>query len=41
MERAMGGSHWYSFNYGGGWKKYDRFKEVSNKQNHEACASRT
>ena len=25
MERAMGGSHWYSFNYGGGWKKYDRF----------------
>ena len=25
MEIAMGGDHWYSFNFGGGWKKYDRF----------------
>lgn len=25
MEKAMGGAHWHSFNFGGGWKKYDRF----------------
>ena len=25
MELAMGGNHWYSFNFGGGWKSYDRY----------------
>ena len=25
LEADMGGSHWYSFNLGGGWRKYDRY----------------